>query len=60
MPRENTMLIIIFMADTGAGKVAGGVAAAFAIFYEQYLPKIYQYMNYRVTDKFWPRPDRGI
>jgi len=46
------MIIIIFMADTGAEKVAGGVAVAFAVFYEQYLPKIYQYMNYRVTDKY--------
>jgi RNA polymerase sigma-70 factor (ECF subfamily) len=52
MPRENTMLILIFMADTGAKKVTGGVAVAFAVFYEQYLPKIYRYMNYRVTDKY--------
>jgi RNA polymerase sigma factor (sigma-70 family) len=46
------MIIIIFMADAGAEKVAGSVAAAFAAFYEQYLPKIFQYMSYRVGDRY--------
>ncbi len=46
------MIIIIFMADTETAGVTGSVAAAFAAFYEQYLPKVFQYMSYRVTDKY--------
>jgi RNA polymerase sigma factor (sigma-70 family) len=46
------MFLIIFLAGSGPAKVTAGIAAAFAAFYEQYLPKVYQYMNYRVTDKF--------
>jgi RNA polymerase sigma factor (sigma-70 family) len=37
---------------SGAGRIARSTAEAFTAFYEQYLPKIFKYVSYRVTDRF--------
>jgi RNA polymerase sigma-70 factor (ECF subfamily) len=47
-------MLFIFMIKPGSGaeKVPRSTAIIFAEFYEQYLPKIYNYVSYRVADKF--------
>jgi RNA polymerase sigma factor (sigma-70 family) len=40
------------MMSSEAGKDAVSSVEAFTAFYEQYLPKIFRYVSYRVNDKF--------
>jgi RNA polymerase sigma factor (sigma-70 family) len=44
-------LFIFTILTLGAEKVARSTAEAFAQFYEQYLPKVFRYVSYRITDK---------
>jgi RNA polymerase sigma-70 factor (TIGR02952 family) len=41
--------IFLFLAEIGE-KAAGGIARAFTELYEQYLPKVYRYVSYRISD----------
>ncbi len=43
------MLVILTQAEI-VEKVGSSAAEVFAGFYEQYLPKVFRYINYRVTD----------
>lgn len=43
------MLTILTLAEI-VDKVGSSAAESFATFYEQYLPKVYRYINYRVSD----------
>ena len=43
------MSIFLFLAELNE-KVAGTVAQAFTRLYEQYLPKVFRYVNYRIND----------
>jgi RNA polymerase sigma-70 factor, ECF subfamily len=45
-------IIFIIMMSSDAGKKAVSAIEAFAAFYEQYLPKIFKYISYRINDKF--------
>jgi len=45
-------IFLIIMMGSDAGMVARGTVEAFIAFYEQYLPKIFKYISYRITDKF--------
>jgi RNA polymerase sigma-70 factor (ECF subfamily) len=46
------MLFIFFIeSGTDSGKIPRSTAEVFAEFYEQYMPKIFSYISYRVTDK---------
>ena len=45
-------IIFVIMMSSDAGKGAGGTVEAFAVFYEQYLPKIFRYVSYRVNDRY--------
>jgi DNA-directed RNA polymerase specialized sigma24 family protein len=45
-------IIFIIMMSSDAGKKAVSAFEAFAAFYEQYLPKIFRYISYRINDKF--------
>ncbi len=44
-------MLFFQLLTTGAEKVARSTAEAFAQFYEQYLPKVFRYVSYRITDK---------
>ena len=46
------LFILLIKSGTGPDKVPPSTAAAFAEFYEQYLPKVFNYISYRVTDKY--------
>jgi RNA polymerase sigma-70 factor (ECF subfamily) len=46
------LIIFLIKSSTGPDKVPPSTAAVFAEFYEQYLPKIFNYISYRVTDKY--------
>ena len=46
------MFIFHILTNMNVGKVARGTADAFAAFYELYLPKIFRYMNYRISDRY--------
>jgi RNA polymerase sigma factor (sigma-70 family) len=51
--RENALnIIFIILMSSDAGKKAVSAIEAFAAFYEQYLPKIFRYISYRINDKF--------
>jgi RNA polymerase sigma-70 factor, ECF subfamily len=41
--------IFLFLAEISE-KVAGGIARAFSELYEQYLPRVYRYVSYRIND----------
>jgi RNA polymerase sigma factor (sigma-70 family) len=41
--------IFLFLAQINE-KIAGSFAKAFAELYEQYLPKVFRYVNYRISD----------
>jgi RNA polymerase sigma factor (sigma-70 family) len=46
--------LLVFLLSTGEGEkteVSGSKAELFGGLYEQYLPKVYQYVNYRVGDR---------
>jgi RNA polymerase sigma factor (sigma-70 family) len=43
-----SLLFIILMA----GRAAKNTVEAFTAFYQQYLPKVFKYVSYRVTDRF--------
>ena len=43
------MLTLLTLAEI-VEKVGSSAAESFAAFYEQYLPKVYRYINYRVSD----------
>jgi RNA polymerase sigma factor (sigma-70 family) len=46
--------LLVFLLSAGEGEkteVSGGKAELFGSLYEQYLPKVYQYVNYRVGDR---------
>lgn len=43
------MSIFLFLAEINE-KIAGGIAKAFAELYEQYLPKVFRYVSYRISD----------
>jgi len=45
-------IIFIIMMTSDAGKAAVNAIEAFTAFYEQYLPKIYRYISYRINDRF--------
>jgi RNA polymerase sigma factor (sigma-70 family) len=45
-------IFFILLMNSGAGKAAKSTVEAFTVFYEQYLPKVFKYISYRVTDKF--------
>jgi RNA polymerase sigma factor (sigma-70 family) len=45
-------IIFIIMMSSDAGKAAINAIESFAAFYEQYLPKIFRYISYRINDKF--------
>lgn len=45
-------IFFIILMSSGAARVARGTVEAFSAFYEQYLPKIFKYISYRVTDKY--------
>jgi RNA polymerase sigma factor (sigma-70 family) len=40
------------MMSSDAGKAAVNAIESFSVFYEEYLPKIYRYISYRVNDRF--------
>lgn len=44
-------MLFFQLLTAGIEKVARTTAEAFAQFYEQYLPKVFRYINYRITDK---------
>ena len=44
------MFIFHFLINDGVEKVARSTADAFAAFYEQYMPKVFRYVCYRVTN----------
>jgi RNA polymerase sigma-70 factor (ECF subfamily) len=46
-------MLFLFFIESGpdSGTVPQSTAEAFAAFYEQYLPKIFNYISYRVNDK---------
>jgi RNA polymerase sigma-70 factor, ECF subfamily len=46
------ILLFLTTLSSEAGKAARGTVEAFTVFYQQYLPKIFKYVSYRVTDKF--------
>ncbi|OGO31260.1 MAG: hypothetical protein A2Z29_09230 [Chloroflexi bacterium RBG_16_56_11] len=39
------------MLSINNGKVARSTAEAFAVFYEQYMPKVFRYIRFRITEK---------
>jgi len=45
-------ILFIILMSTKAGKAAVNSVEAFTAFYEQFLPKIFRYISYRVNDKF--------
>jgi RNA polymerase sigma-70 factor (TIGR02952 family) len=45
-------IIFIIMMSSDAGKAAINTVDAFTAFYEQYLPKIFRYISYRINDKY--------
>jgi RNA polymerase sigma-70 factor (ECF subfamily) len=45
-------IIFIIMMSSDAGKAAVNAIEAFTAFYEQYLPKVFKYISYRINDKF--------
>jgi RNA polymerase sigma factor (sigma-70 family) len=46
------LFIFHILTNMNVGKVARSTADAFAAFYEQYLPKIFRYISYRITDTY--------
>lgn len=45
------MLILLSVPETNTLKITQSDAEVFGGLYEQYLPKVFQYISYRVTDK---------
>jgi RNA polymerase sigma factor (sigma-70 family) len=45
-------IYFVILMTSGAGRIARSTAEAFTVFYEQYLPKIFKYVSYRVADRF--------
>jgi RNA polymerase sigma-70 factor (ECF subfamily) len=43
------LLTILTLAEI-VEKIGSSAAESFAVFYEQYLPKVYRYINYRISD----------
>ena len=43
------MSIFLFLAELNE-KISGSIAKAFGELYEQYLPKVFHYINYRIND----------
>ena len=46
------MLTFFILLSVHFEKVGQSTAEAFSVFYEQYLPKIFKYISYRINDKF--------
>jgi RNA polymerase sigma-70 factor (TIGR02952 family) len=46
------LFIFHILMNMNVEKAARSTAEAFAAFYEQYLPKIFRYISYRVTDRY--------
>ena len=46
------LFILLIKSGAGPDKIPQSTAVAFAEFYEQYLPKIFNYISYRVADKY--------
>ena len=45
------LFIFLMSAETGSSGSTAGTAAAFAAFYEEYMPKVFGYISYRVNDR---------
>ncbi len=45
-------ILFVIMLSSDAGKAAVNAVEAFTAFYEQFLPKIFKYVSYRINDKF--------
>ncbi len=45
-------MIFFILLSAGLEKVSKSTAEAFSLFYEEYLPKIFKYISYRISDKF--------
>jgi RNA polymerase sigma factor (sigma-70 family) len=46
------LLTFFILLSANLGKIGQSTAEAFSAFYEQYLPKIFKYIIYRINDKF--------
>ena len=45
-------MIFFILLSAAIEKVSQSTAEAFSLFYEEYLPKIFKYISYKITDKF--------
>jgi RNA polymerase sigma factor (sigma-70 family) len=45
-------IIFVILMSTKAGKAVVNAVESFTAFYEQYLPKVFKYISYRINDKF--------
>jgi RNA polymerase sigma-70 factor (ECF subfamily) len=45
-------VIFFILLSAGIEKVSKSTAEAFSLFYEEYLPKIFKYINYKISDRF--------
>jgi RNA polymerase sigma factor (sigma-70 family) len=46
------LLIFHILMSVNIEKIGKSTAEAFSVFYEQYLPKIFRYISFKVSDKF--------
>jgi RNA polymerase sigma factor (sigma-70 family) len=49
--KKVALFILLTSAEGGGSSAAAGMAAAFSAFYEEYMPRVFGYISYRVNDR---------